>query len=95
MRGCTRSQDTAARLGGDEFALVVTAESVASLDDVGERIAVVFASPFQVLGRRVGLDVSVGRAVFPLDATDASGLIRVADAAMYSEKGEHHPSPRI
>lgn len=95
LRGCTRSQDTAARLGGDEFALVVTAESVANLDDVGERIAVAFASPFQVRGRRVGLGVSVGRAVFPLDATDASGLIRVADAAMYSEKGEHHPSPRI
>jgi GGDEF domain-containing protein len=50
LRGCTRPQDTAARLGGDEFALVVTAESIENLDDVGERIAVAFGSPFQVLG---------------------------------------------
>jgi diguanylate cyclase (GGDEF)-like protein len=95
LRGCTRPHDTVARLGGDEFALVVTAPSIADLDDVGERIATAFGSPFEVLGIRVGLGVSVGRAVFPIDATDAVGLIRLADAAMYSDKGQHHPSPRV
>ena len=93
LRGCTRSQDTVARLGGDEFALVVTAESIASVDDVGERIADAFGSPFELLGRRVALGSSVGRAVFPIDATDAAGLIRLADAAMYSDKDRHHAEP--
>jgi len=95
LRGCTRPEDTVARIGGDEFAFVVTAASIANLDDVGERIATAFGSPFEVLGRRVGLGVSVGRAVFPIDATEAVGLIRLADAAMYSDKGQHHPSPRV
>jgi diguanylate cyclase (GGDEF)-like protein len=95
LRGCVRPQDTVARLGGDEFALVVTAASIAQLDSVGERIADAFGSPFEVLGMQVGLGVSVGRAVFPNDATDAAGVIRLADAAMYSDKGQHHPGPRV
>jgi diguanylate cyclase (GGDEF)-like protein len=95
LRAGTRRKDTVARLGGDEFALVVTAASIADLDEVGERIATAFGSPFEVLGRRVGLGVSVGRAVFGIDATDAAGLLRLADAAMYSDKGQHHPSPRV
>jgi len=95
LRACARLKGTVARLGGDEFALVVTAASIANLDEVGERIATAFGSPFEVLGRRVGLGVSVGRAVFGIDATDAAGLLRLADAAMYSDKGQHHPSPRV
>jgi diguanylate cyclase (GGDEF)-like protein len=91
LNGCTRLGDTVARLGGDEFALVVTGASMLDLDGVGARIGAAFALPFEADGVRVGLGVSVGRAVFPIDASDAAGLIRLADAAMYSDKGRRRP----
>jgi diguanylate cyclase (GGDEF)-like protein len=84
----TRVGDAVARLGGDEFAIVASAPSTRELDRIATRIAAAFDAPFEMHGRRVRLSVSVGRAVFPSDARDATELLRLADAAMYRRKAD-------
>jgi GGDEF domain-containing protein len=42
--------------------------------------------PFVIDGHLLHLGISIGRAVFPIDADDADRLLRCADAAMFSVK---------
>jgi diguanylate cyclase (GGDEF)-like protein len=86
LRACTRASDAVARLGGDEFAILVTASVGDNLDRVQARIEGAFVQPFVLGGRRVCLGASVGRAVYPRDASDADALLRHADAAMFESK---------
>jgi len=82
-----RNADTAARLGGDEF--IVLAENVQSEADVGEfgqRLLEALAEPFELNGQECRLSASVGVAMFPGDAEDASALLKNADLAMYRAK---------
>ncbi|MFN0166560.1 MAG: EAL domain-containing protein [Bryobacteraceae bacterium] len=98
---CTRESDTVARLSGDEF--VILAEGLP--DDKGiQRVAnAVLESlrePFELDGQEVFATASVGVSLFPRDATDAEGLLRAADSAMYRAKhgGKNryqHFSPEI
>ncbi|HEY6240116.1 MAG TPA: EAL domain-containing protein [Burkholderiales bacterium] len=75
------------RLGGDEFALWVP-----GLDDArhaGELAAQVRESiiePVEVEGYHLQVDSSIGIAMYPAHARDASGLLRCADVAMYNAK---------
>ena len=39
-------------------------------------------------GHQLTLGASIGRAVFPIDADDADGLLRCADATMFGVKRE-------
>jgi diguanylate cyclase (GGDEF)-like protein len=76
-----------ARLGGDEFALVVPRcasedEAQALARDLGDTLR----KPFQVGQLRLAIDASIGAALFPAHAQDASSLLRCADVAMYEAK---------
>ncbi len=91
LRGCLRPGDTLARLGGDEF--VVVLEDVAGLADAeaaAERMArALDEAPFDLGGREVFATTSTGMALGgPGEAggSDAEGLLRSADAAMYRAK---------
>jgi diguanylate cyclase (GGDEF)-like protein len=87
LAACTRSGDTVARLGGDEFAILVDSEaSPADAERVSERVAAALTDPFLIDGHELHLGVSIGRALFPIDADDADGLLRAADAAMFGVK---------
>jgi diguanylate cyclase (GGDEF)-like protein len=79
--------DTVARLGGDEFAICLTetATTEAALA-VASEIRRVLASPFDVGGLAVDLEVSIGVAMFPEHGEDAETLLRRADVAMYRAK---------
>jgi diguanylate cyclase (GGDEF)-like protein len=88
----TREHMYLVRLGGDEFALVANAAGTAELELVDRRLRDLFDEPFEVGGRQLSLTVSVGCSVFPTDAADADGLVRIADAAMYLDKSA--PSER-
>ncbi|HUA71378.1 MAG TPA: diguanylate cyclase [Solirubrobacteraceae bacterium] len=87
LASCTRAEDTVARLGGDEFAVLIDSKTApADAEDVSDRLAAAVTRPFVIDGHRLHLGISIGRAVFPIDAEDADGLLRCADAAMFSVK---------
>ena len=53
---------------------------------MAERLAGAFADPFTIDGHQLRLTASIGRAVFPIDADSAEGLLRRADASMFANK---------
>jgi diguanylate cyclase (GGDEF)-like protein/PAS domain S-box-containing protein len=84
-----------ARLGGDEFTLIVEGPQPAGASAVAERILSLISDDMQIGERRVRAGVSVGVALFPNDARDASMLLANADAALYRAKGQARGSVRF
>jgi diguanylate cyclase (GGDEF)-like protein len=92
LAGCTRAEDMVARLGGDEFAVLIDRQSTAAdAAGVSERLAAAITNPFVIEGHELYLGASIGQAVFPIDAGDADGLLRSADAAMFAVKRGTRP----
>lgn len=83
LRGC----DTIARLGGDEFAVLLTdvPEPDVALG-VARRLVQLCEEPFVIGDFRLRVGASVGVALAPDHAADATELMRHADAAMYRAK---------
>ena len=83
-----RASDVVARLGGDEF--VVTAAGLPDEQqarDLGAKLVDAFRAPFELAGARaVGVGLTVGYVLVPLDGHDPVSLLRQADAAMYAGK---------
>jgi diguanylate cyclase (GGDEF)-like protein len=90
LQHCTRAADVVARVGGDEFAVLLRSAGPEEIETVSHRITEAFEEPFAVGDRRLSLGVSIGRSLYPLDAHDADGLLRRADAAMFATKRAHH-----
>ena len=84
-----------ARLGGDEFAIVIAGKDIAAtIRAVAERICNHFAhTPLPVGEHQLGINVSIGSAIFPTDCNTADELLSNADLALYQVKtacrGEH------
>ena len=76
-----------ARLGGDEFG-VMTGElqSTTQAHELGLKLLEAFSSPFALGGIQVQVGLTIGYAIAPIDSQDGAGLIKLADAAMYSGK---------
>jgi len=82
-----RLTDTVARLGGDEF--VVLLESYKNDDNishVARKMLKAIAEPMQLNNHTVSVSPSIGIAVYPEDAADATELLKHADVAMYHAK---------
>jgi diguanylate cyclase (GGDEF)-like protein len=76
-----------ARLGGDEFAVVLTGlVDEAAARNVADRIRKTLAEPFLLDDVRLQSNASIGIAMYPQHALDASTLIQRADVAMYMAK---------
>ena len=80
-----RTTDVAARIGGEEFVLLLPDTSRDGALVICDRVrAGIEALEFAGLERRV--TASLGVAVLPDDATDATGLVRAADRMLYAAK---------
>lgn len=87
LRKNIRASDTVARLGGDEFIIVAgemgsegaVERFVTSLENAVER-------PITVNDQAMVVSASIGFAVYPRDAKDATRLLRIADQRMYALK---------
>jgi diguanylate cyclase (GGDEF)-like protein len=95
IRRSSRETDTVARLGGDEFGVILSDVSSRRAAAVHlDRISGEIRRPFEFEGRPLGLDASVGLALYPDDGTDIETLIEKADKSMYEVKRGRKESAR-
>ena len=95
LGACLRRSDLLARMGGDEFVLVSedidAAQPAQQLAVLFERLHRAVEVPFDIVpGVEQTLEMTMGVAVFPVDAEDGDALVRKADAAMYESKLHKH-----
>jgi len=76
-----------ARYGGDEVEIILPGATREGALSTAKRLATLFkGQKFESGGKRLKLSVSIGVAVFPMDAPDTSELILRADEALYQAK---------
>lgn len=87
LKLCFRVEDTIARIGGDEFAVVMPdSPDVEGLERIATRVRIEMAGGFEVEGETVEMSASLGIALYPDHAANATELLRQADIALYSSK---------
>jgi diguanylate cyclase (GGDEF)-like protein/PAS domain S-box-containing protein len=83
-----REQDTVARLGGDEFLIMLThVKDTSDAAVAAGRLMDAMTAEFVVEGHPLNVSCSIGISLFPGQGADCETLIKNADAAMYSAKG--------
>jgi diguanylate cyclase (GGDEF)-like protein/PAS domain S-box-containing protein len=97
LQDATRDTDLVARPGGDEFLMLLAdLDQVSPVIDengaaisaqaVAHRVLEAFEAPFEVDGTELYVTASIGISVYPLDAADATSLLRNSDSAVYLAK---------
>jgi diguanylate cyclase (GGDEF)-like protein len=89
LKACVRDSDTVARLGGDEFVVLLPEladEKYAG--SVAQKILLVIARAFTLIGQEFRVTVSIGISTYPQDGLDEQTLTKNADIAMYQAKAE-------
>ena len=84
-----RALEAVGRLGGDEFvALLPEVGGERDAERVAQRVLEVMREPIVVGGQECFVTASVGVAIYPRDGESVVDLLRNADVAMYSVKGQ-------
>lgn len=83
LQASVRGGDTVGRVGGEEFAVLLPETDGKEAYEIAERARASVAT-VPVFGTR--LSCSAGIAVYPVDADDMAGLVRLSDSALYSAK---------
>ncbi|WP_265949737.1 putative bifunctional diguanylate cyclase/phosphodiesterase [Dechloromonas sp. A34] len=87
LRAVLRGVDTVVRYGGDEFVLIIGEQSSPAASALLlERLQASIQAPWSLEGHVLHVNCSIGVALYPRDAGDLEGLLRVADVAMYHAK---------
>jgi diguanylate cyclase (GGDEF)-like protein len=87
-----RGSDIACRFGGEEFTLVLPN---ATLQSARSRAEAICAAVREESGYLMGVTASLGVALFPDSSTEAEGLLRAADQALYQAKGRGRNQVRV
>lgn len=91
LKGLLRESDIKARLAGDEFGVLLPSIDAQSMNTVADKVIRGFGPPFQVDEISVSIGITIGAAVFPDHATDASMLIQRARMALSKAKNDLIP----
>lgn len=85
----SRASDTLARIGGDEFIVIQTGvRTKKDVDLVAKKLIKAINEPY-ILGEDTAhIGVSIGIAMYPDDGTNDKELLKKADRAMYTIKGD-------
>lgn len=84
---CVRSGDLVARTGGDEFVLILTdIGSQEQIEAFCRRLINSIEKPVVINDQEVFVSASIGIAIAPNDAIQATELLRYADIALYEAK---------
>ncbi|HRN84853.1 MAG TPA: EAL domain-containing protein [Hyphomicrobium sp.] len=87
IKSLTRPTDVFARMGGDEFAIIrCDGVSRETIEAFCRDVVAAVSEPYDVLGQRAAIGVSIGVAMAPESGTDRSELARKADIALYQAK---------
>ncbi len=87
LKLCVREMDIVSRLGGDEFVILLTAiHQAEDAAKVAQNVINAIGRPFMIEGNTVDMGVSIGISIFPGDAQERAGLMKIADEAMYRAK---------
>lgn len=87
LKAAVRDTDTVARFGGDEFVVLLNGTSnVRDIQTTVDKIHSLIEQPIALADHTVGIGVSIGWAIFPIEATTYPGLVDIADARMFSRK---------
>jgi diguanylate cyclase (GGDEF)-like protein len=86
----TREVDCVARFGGDEFAVLQApcTDQKAGAIALSDRILAAVTEPYNLNGRKLVLETSIGIALAPQDGDDVDALVKHADLALYRAKTE-------
>jgi diguanylate cyclase (GGDEF)-like protein len=86
----TREVDCVARFGGDEFAVLQAPceDQKAGAIALSDRILAAVTEPYDLNGRKLILETSIGIALAPQDGDDVDALVKHADLALYGAKTE-------
>jgi diguanylate cyclase (GGDEF)-like protein len=91
LRQCIRDVDLVARLGGDEFAIMQAgASQPTDATALASRLIEVIGAPYELDGKQVTVDLSIGIALAPGDGLDPEQLLKNADMALYRAKSDGH-----
>lgn len=90
LRSSLRSTDTVCRYGGDEFIVIIEeVKGESHLQAIAQTIQTAISEPISITADTIiQAHASIGVSIYPDDATDAEGLIKAADIAMYVVKKE-------
>jgi diguanylate cyclase (GGDEF)-like protein len=86
LKEIVRAEDTVARLGGDEYVVLIHDLNPAGVPAVAHKLLAAVDKPFYWHNQRIDISASLGIALYPDQSSDASGLLRCADIAMYVAK---------
>ena len=82
-----RSVDTIARTGGEEFTAVIGGlQRTEDAENIASMLVGLFETPLLLPTQEMKVSISVGAAIYPDDATDATVLRRKSDQALYYAK---------